>query len=91
MNRADAKSAQADFVETDPIFLWAEENWIQPCMATLPQPLHGLCMYGPVFVIFGLMVAVVALLAYCEKKQKTEPAAAASTKAATKEETKKKK
>ena len=46
-----ARENQAQYVETDPFFNWAEEAWIIPCQAKLPKPLHGLCMYGPAFAV----------------------------------------
>ena len=31
------QSEREAFEETDPFFLWAEEVWIQPCMAYMPK------------------------------------------------------
>ena len=69
-----APSNQPGFVETDPFFLWAEEFWIQPCTAQLPQPLHGLCMYGPAFAVMLMLVLVVVMLAWCEERSKKKQA-----------------
>ena len=86
-----ALSAQAAFVETDPIcapappaacqppltpvhffaaVLWVEDAWIKPCTASLPQPMHGMCMYGPMFLLGVILLGTVAMLAWCEQRQK---------------------
>ena len=70
-----APSNQPGYVETDPFFNWAEEAWIIPCQAKLPKPLHGLCMYGPVFGFCFLLLLIVSLLAFCERRQKAATAA----------------
>ena len=72
-----AKSSQPDFVESDPLFNLVEKIWIQPCTATLPKYMHGLCLFGPAFAFVAVLVLIVALMAYCEKKQKAAAAAEA--------------
>ena len=73
---AMAASHKETFEETDPLFLMVEEHWIKPCMAKLPQPLHGMCMYLPMFGMFAMLLCIVALLAWCERRSKAKAAAA---------------
>ena len=75
-----AKSSQPDFVESDPLFNFVEKIWIEPCTATLPNYMHGLCLFGPAFAFVAVLVGIVALMAYCEKKQKAAAAAEAAKK-----------
>ena len=89
-----AQSASSEYVETDPIFLFFEETWIQPCTARLPQLLHGLCMFFPAAVAGIVVGGLVALLAWNERRSKkalkegtsdaAKPAKAAKTKKAKK-------
>ena len=73
-----SKSSSASYEETDPFFLWAEEYWISPCMAQMPKPLHGLCMYGPAFILMLMIVGLVAVLMYCENRGKAKSLAEAA-------------
>ncbi len=76
-----APSSQPGWEETDPWFLWAEEVWIKPCSARLPRLLHGLCMYGPAFVLAMALFGTVALLAYFEDRSKKRAEAEKAKKA----------
>ena len=51
-----------------------EEQWIQPCMASVPPFMHGMCMYGPMFILMFLFTLIVAVLAWCERRQKAQAA-----------------
>ena len=73
---AMAASAKEGFEETDPLFLMVEEHWIKPCTAQLPRPLHGMCLYLPMFGMFAMLLCVVGLLAWCDTRSKAKAAAA---------------
>ena len=60
------------FEETDPIFLWVEKNWAEPCTAQLPQQFHSLCLFGPPLMLAVVLLTAVALLAWCDKRSKTK-------------------
>lgn len=66
----------AAFEETDPFFLFAEEYWIQPCFAQTPKYLHGLCMYGPAFIVIAFILSLALILVACEQRSKAKATAA---------------
>ena len=84
-----AASADASYVETDPIFLFFEETWIQPCTAQLPKPLHGLCMFAPALLAGILLVSLAACLAWSESRKKPKEGSAEAAKPAKATKTKK--
>ncbi len=67
----------------DELFDWAERVWIAPCIESLPQPMHGFCMYGPMMLMAPIVVGLIALLYFCEQRQKAKalPAGAKKKKA----------
>jgi hypothetical protein len=55
----------------DWLFQLFEDQWLKPCTAKTPHPaMNGLCVFAPVFMIAALVILLVALLAWCEKRQK---------------------
>lgn len=60
----------ADFQKANDqaLFQWFEENWIVPCWAKTPKPLHGLCVYAPAFLAIFVILGGVALLAWMEQR-----------------------
>ena len=66
--RESRPSSMSTDAEIDPIFAYFEKVWIVPCMSTLPQPLHGLCLFGPAMLAAALVMLLVAILAWCERR-----------------------
>ena len=74
MPKGLSKSEQPGFEETDPFFLWAEEAWIKPCTAKMPKLMHGFCTFGPAFAFVAVLLGIVAMLAWCENRNKAKAA-----------------
>ena len=70
--RARYRMSDPDDVEF--LFRWLEQAWVGPCMAKLPAPLHGLCLFLPAFAVAGLILGSVAILARREARLKAEAA-----------------
>ena len=67
-----AKNVMEGFEETDPIFVWVEKNWAEPCTDAMPAALHGLCMFAPALMVAMLLVTLVSVLVWCESRQKAK-------------------
>ena len=70
MPKYSSISSSPDYVETDPLFNFIEQQWMQPCSAALPLWLQGFCLYGPAFICMAALLGTVALLAWYEKRPK---------------------
>ena len=60
------------FEETDPLFLWVEKNWAEPCTAAMPKALHGLCMFAPALMVASLLLAFVSIMIWCDNRSKAK-------------------
>ena len=61
-----------NFEETDPIFMWVEKNWAEPCTAAMPKALHGLCMFAPALMVAMVLIGFVSILIWCESRSKSK-------------------
>ena len=64
------------------LFTFFEEQWAAPCVQSLPKPLHGLCLYTPALLMAMLVVGLVALLAWNERRTLAQKGAATEKKRA---------
>jgi len=61
------------------LFTTMEEQWIKPCRAYVGDPLLGLCMFGPAFMVALCILLPTLFLAMRQQRQAAAEAAKAAT------------